>query len=116
MNLHVVGLTVLKRQRFRIPQAITCPSVPFFPDTLQCSTSFRSNLGREPHPSGILAPFIRRFDLVTSVPTTILTISFLKSAYVHERLEDPALQGLSLHPMFVPTLVIELLCNEALKF
>jgi hypothetical protein len=30
-------------------------------------------------------------------------------------LEDPALQGLSLHPMFVPTLVIEPLCNEALQ-
>ena len=56
------------------------------------------------------------FDPATCTSTSILhNLLSEERAYIRGRLEDLSLQTFSLHPIFVPTLVLELLVREALE-
>jgi hypothetical protein len=56
------------------------------------------------------------FDPTHCTSTAVLhNLLFEEREYINERLGDKTLQPLSLHPMFVPTLIIELLFREALQ-
>lgn len=54
-------------------------------------------------------------------PSTCTSTSVLHNlvpedrAYIRERIQDPILHPLSIHPIFVPTLIAELLFREALQ-
>lgn len=56
------------------------------------------------------------FDPIRCTSASVLHNLIPKErAFIQERLEDPALKPLSLHPIFIPTLLIELLSREALQ-
>ena len=56
------------------------------------------------------------FDPITCTSTSILhNLLPEERAYIQERLDDSSLQVFSIHPIFVPTLVLELLFHEALE-
>ena len=119
LNLHVAGLTMnecAETAKFKSPSGLTCmfASCPFqIPIILIHSLAiYMENLCDREYWFRLFGVF----DPATRTTTIILHNLLAKErAYIEERLADPLLQPFTLHPMFIPTLTIELLFGEALQ-